>query len=80
MEQALMLLAGGLTEFPEEILSFWFDEVGQKNWFFNSIKIKNLINKKFLSTWRNALEEFFSLWLTYPCGSLAYIILTVQFS
>ena len=65
---------------PEEILSFWFDEVGQKNWFSNSTEIKNLINKKFLSTWRNALEGSFSLWLTYPSGSLAYIILTDQFS
>ena len=65
---------------PEEILSFWFDKVGQKNWFSNSIKIKNLINKKFFSTWRNALEGFFSLRLTYPSGSLAYIILTDQFS
>ena len=65
---------------PEEILSFWFDEVGQKNWFTNSTKIKNLMNKKFLSTWKNALEGSFSLWLTYPSGSLAYIILTDQFS
>jgi uncharacterized protein (DUF924 family) len=35
---------------------------------------------KFLSTWKNSLEGSFSLWLTYPSGSLAFIIVTDQFS
>lgn len=65
---------------PEEVLSFWLDEVGPKGWYLQDDALDAQIRDKFLSTWKAACEGKFSLWLTYPSGSLAYIILMDQFS
>ena len=37
------------------------------------------IRDRFQETWKGASEGKFSMWLTYPTGTLAYIILTDQF-
>ena len=65
---------------PEEILSFWLDEVGPKGWYEASDTLDNTIRERFLDSWKAAQAGKFSLWLTYPNGALAYIILTDQFS
>ncbi len=64
---------------PEEVLSFWLDDVGPKGWYLQDDALDAEIRDRFLSTWEAAVEGRFSLWLTYPSGSLAYIILTDQF-
>ena len=64
---------------PEEVLSFWLDEVGPKGWYDASEALDQKIRDKFLTTWEGACEGKFSLWLTYPSGALAYLILTDQF-
>ncbi len=63
---------------PEEVLSFWLDEVGPEGWYLQDEALDARIRDKFLSTWEAACEGKFSLWLTYPSGSLAYIILMDQ--
>lgn len=64
---------------PEEVLSFWLDEVGPDGWYDANDALDEDIRKRFLSTWEQGLEGTFSLWLTYPSGALAYIILMDQF-
>ena len=64
---------------PEDVLSFWLDEVGPKGWYEVSETLDATIRERFEAAWRAACEGKFSLWLTYPSGALAYIILTDQF-
>jgi uncharacterized protein (DUF924 family) len=64
---------------PEDILSFWIDEVGPKGWYEVSETLDATITERFYETWKAACEGKFSLWLTYPSGALAYIILMDQF-
>ncbi len=64
---------------PEEVLSFWLDDVGEKGWYATEDALDADITDKFKSAWEGACHGRFSLWLTYPSGALAYIILTDQF-
>ena len=64
---------------PEEVLSFWLDKVGPAGWYIQDDALDAQIRDQFLETWQAACEGRFSLWLTYPSGALAYIILTDQF-
>ncbi|ABG32515.1 DUF924 domain-containing protein [Roseobacter denitrificans] len=65
---------------PEEILKFWLDDVGPQKWFEASDELDAEIYDRFSPALTGASEGRFSLWLTYPSGALAYIILTDQFS
>ena len=64
---------------PEEVLRYWLDETGPKGWYSASAALDAEIRSKFLSSWEGAMEGACGLWLTYPVGTLAYIILTDQF-
>ncbi len=64
---------------PEEVLQFWLDEVGPKGWYEAGDALDAEIRDRFEETWKAACAGKFSLWLTYPSGALAYIILTDQF-
>ena len=65
---------------PEEILEFWLDEVGEQGWYLQDETLDQKIRSRFLNTWEAACDGRFSFWLTYPSGTLAYIILLDQFS
>ena len=65
---------------PEFILNFWLDEVGPDCWSFFDESLDGLIEKKFKETLQHILSGGHSLWLTYPSGALAYIIVLDQFS
>ncbi|WP_375691285.1 DUF924 family protein [Pseudooceanicola sp. LIPI14-2-Ac024] len=64
---------------PEEVLSFWLDEVGEKGWYQPWDGLDDEIRSRFETAWKVASEGSYGLWLTYPSGSLAYIILMDQF-
>ena len=64
---------------PEEVLRFWLDEVGPKGWYQNSETLDAQVRDRFLSAWENIRAGAYGLWLTYPGGTLAYVILTDQF-
>ncbi len=64
---------------PEEVLSFWLDDVGESGWYAQDDALDAEISRRFKEAWHGACEGRFSLWLTYPNGTLAYIILTDQF-
>jgi len=65
---------------PEQVLAFWLDEVGEQGWYLAEEKLDATIRTRFGEAWREAQEGKFGLWLTYPSGALAYIILLDQFS
>lgn len=64
---------------PEEILEFWLDHIGSERWYEASDELDGDIRDRFHPDWVRATEGALSLWLTYPSGTLAYIILTDQF-
>lgn len=64
---------------PDEVLSFWLDDVGEAGWYAQNDDLDNEIRRRFEPSWEEARNGGFSFWLTYPSGSLAYIILTDQF-
>jgi len=63
---------------PQEILEFWIDEVGPKGWYSGGDALDALCREKFEATWNRAMEGANALWLTYPSGTLAYLILMDQ--
>ncbi len=65
---------------PEDVLSFWLDEVGPEGWYQVDAALDARIRDRFEPVWQSAKEGGLSLWMTYPSGSLAYLILTDQFS
>ena len=65
---------------PEFILNFWLDEVGPNCWFSSDDSLDGLIEQNFKETFEYILSGGNSLWLTYPSGALAYIIVLDQFS
>ncbi len=64
---------------PEEVLAFWLDECTPEDWYKSEPEFDARIRERFLTTWQAATEGSLGLWLTYPSGTLAYIILTDQF-
>ena len=65
---------------PEFILNFWLDEVGPNSWYSSDDSLDCLIERKFKETLQYILSGGHSLWLTYPSGALAYILVLDQFS
>ncbi|WP_415920264.1 DUF924 family protein [Tateyamaria sp. SN6-1] len=64
---------------PDEILAFWLDECSPDMWYKQDEALDTTIRERFGAAWQAAAEGSFSMWLTYPNGALAYIILTDQF-
>ena len=64
---------------PDEVLSFWLDEIGPDGWYTQDDALDQTIRDRFGDLWVRSTEGALSLWLTYPNGALAYIILTDQF-
>ena len=63
----------------EDVLGYWLDTVGEAGWYQGGEALDDDIRSRFEPAWNEALEGAFGLWLTYPSGALAYIILTDQF-
>ena len=64
---------------PDEVLAFWLDECSPDDWYKSDPDFDALIRERFEETWIAVTEGSLGLWLTYPSGTLAYIILTDQF-
>lgn len=65
---------------PEKVLSFWLDETDPKQWYNSSKNLDNAILQEFYPTWVSIMDGKFGMWLTYPSGSLAYILVLDQFT
>ncbi len=64
---------------PDQVLEFWLDKIGPEGWYRVDEALDQEIIETFKETWEQARDGAMSLWLTYPTGTLAYIILTDQF-
>ncbi|MEM8538550.1 MAG: DUF924 family protein [Pseudomonadota bacterium] len=64
---------------PDDILRFWLDECSPEDWYKSDPDFDATITDRFGQAWQEATEGALGLWLTYPSGTLAYIILTDQF-
>ncbi|MDG1936651.1 MAG: DUF924 domain-containing protein [Paracoccaceae bacterium] len=64
---------------PDEVLGFWLDKVGQESWYATDEVLDSEIRSRFLKGWNELKTGAFALWLTYPSGACAYIILADQF-
>lgn len=64
---------------PEQVLAYWLDELGPKGWYEGGEDLDQQIRDRFEASWNAARDGAYSMWLTYPSGTLAYIILTDQF-
>ncbi|MEO1641568.1 MAG: DUF924 family protein [Pseudomonadota bacterium] len=64
---------------PQDVLAFWLDESSPSDWYKSDPDFDQLIRDRFEETWVHATEGALGLWLTYPSGTLAYIILTDQY-
>ena len=63
---------------PDDVLAFWLDEVGPKGWYAGGSELDEACRDRFAEDWDRAAEGGLSLWLTYPTGTLAYVVLTDQ--
>lgn len=63
---------------PEEVLSYWVDDVGPKGWYGGGEELDADVRRRFSAIWQEAREGACGLWLTSPVGTLGYIILTDQ--
>lgn len=64
---------------PQDVLSFWLDELEPEHWYKQDDALDQTIRDRFMTAYESAMEGRFGLWLTYPSGALAYIILLDQF-
>ena len=64
---------------PDSILAFWLDEIGPEGWYNKDEARDAEIVARFGAAWEGLMEGRYGLWLTYPSGALAYIILADQF-
>ena len=64
---------------PENVLAYWLDEVGPAGWYAGGEALDAEVRNRFADGWAAAMEGRFGLWLTYPSGALAYVILMDQF-
>ncbi len=65
---------------PDELLSFWLDEVGPDGWYKADNALDATLRDRFEHDYNRACAGALSLWLTYASGTLAYVLLTDQFS
>ena len=65
---------------PDSILKYWLDEKGPEAWYAGGEALDTEIRERFSGAWEELMAGSFGLWLTYPSGALAYIILSDQFS
>ena len=65
---------------PSDILTWWIEEVGPEGWYAGGEDLDAEIRDRWGETYDTLLTGAFGLWLTGAGGSLAYILLTDQFT
>lgn len=65
---------------PVEVLDFWLGEIGPDGWYAGGDEIDGLCRDRFLEVWQAAQEGHLEHWIDGPAGTLAYLVVTDQFS
>lgn len=64
----------------QAVVDFWIDEIGPKGWYVGSEDLDAQIRDRFMPLWQEAHSGRLDHWQSMPVGSLAFILLTDQFS
>lgn len=64
---------------PEDVLSFWLDEVGPEGWYKQDDDLDEAIRARFMDTWTAAADGKLDQWMLRPEQALALLILLDQF-
>ena len=64
---------------PEDVLSFWIDEIGPEGWYKQDGDLDETIRSRFLETWKAAADGKLDQWMLRPEQALALLILLDQF-
>lgn len=69
---------------PQDILSFWCQELTPADWYATSDALDDTIRARFLATWQAAADRRggdaqFDSWRSRPDHLLAYLVLVDQF-
>ena len=65
---------------PQDVLSFWFEELAPKDWFEANDALDKTIAERFGELLKSAEKSELFIWRTTPHGRLAEIIILDQFS
>ena len=65
---------------PQDVLAFWLDELEPKDWYNSDPDLDAKLRDRFLDVWSKAADGHLGFWLTCPSETLAYLIVTDQFS
>ena len=63
----------------EDVLNFWFYEIGRDRWFADDRALDLLIREKFLALYEDAAQGKLKAWEETPEGMLALMLLLDQF-
>lgn len=69
----------GMRIMPDDILNFWFYEIGRERWFDNDPALDDLVRGKFLAVYEQAVNGKLSSWEATPEGVLALLLLFDEF-
>ena len=64
---------------PEEVISFWLEEVGQDGGYKQDEQLDETIRSRFMESWRAAGAGELDNWMLRPDQTLALLILLDQF-
>lgn len=62
----------------EQVLTFWFDEIGSKAWYEPTPELDATIRQKFEQIWGFAARGELDQWICQPLPSLALLVLLDQ--
>ncbi|MBL4917837.1 DUF924 family protein [Szabonella alba] len=65
---------------PVEVLEFWLEETGPEGWYLGGEEIDATIRDRFGDLWQAAHAGGLDHWIDGPAGTLAFLIITDQFS
>ncbi len=63
---------------PDDLLTFWFEDVGEPGWFGEDRELDSTIRDRFGPSWEAAVEGDLASWEQDPRGALALTILLDQ--
>src|SRR5262245_27309252 len=63
----------------EDVLNFWFYEIGRERWFEQTPALDQTIREKFMALYEDAIAGKLKAWETTPEGALAILLLYNEF-
>ena len=64
---------------PDEVLNFWFYDVGRERWFVEDPSLDQRIRENFAAAYQEAVDGKLKNWQDTPQGVLALLLLLDQF-